>query len=472
MGIAASMAEKRQFFSQRKIVHMSMVAFAFLLPFLTRLEAAGCAALALLFNLFVLPNLDVDLSKRDSAEATRRIGQEGEAPPRSYIRASENVWTGIVVYPLSVLVLVLLYGGTMHVVAAVWAIMALGDGMAGVVGGAMRGPALPFNSGKRWSGFCAFLLAGTAGAFVLTRWTSPSVPAVMAFAISAATALVGALVESLPIGLDDNVSVPLVCGGFMYCLYWMERSALASNMPYLGRRILVALVVNLLFALLACGLKQITSAGAATGFVLGVAVYLGYGYKSFLILLAFVVMGSVATRLGYAKKVARGIAERRGGRRSWPEVLANGLAGAFFSILVITTHREAAFLVAFVAAFAEAAGDTIASEIGQWLGGRAYLITTLRPVLVGENGGISLVGTVAGFAASTVVIGLGFGLGLFSAHGPIAAVIALGAAFAGNLFDSLLGATLERRGLVTNGTVNFAGTSFAGGLALALSLHL
>ena len=37
-----------------------------------------------------------------------------------------------------------------------------------------------------------------------------------------------------------------------------------------------------------------------------------------------------------------------------------------------------------------------------------------------------------------------------------------------DLFDSLLGATIERRGLVTNGIVNFAGTSFAGGLALAL----
>jgi uncharacterized membrane protein len=48
----------------------------------------------------------------------------------------------------------------------------------------------------------------------------------------------------------------------------------------------------------------------------------------------------------------------------------------------------------------------------------------------------------------------------------------LGAAVAGNLLDSLLGATLERRGLVTNGMVNFASTSFAGGLALSLALHL
>jgi uncharacterized membrane protein len=40
------------------------------------------------------------------------------------------------------------------------------------------------------------------------------------------------------------------------------------------------------------------------------------------------------------------------------------------------------------------------------------------------------------------------------------------------LFDSLLGATVERRGLVTNSVVNFFGTSFAGALALILAMRL
>ena len=51
-------------------------------------------------------------------------------------------------------------------------------------------------------------------------------------------------------------------------------------------------------------------------------------------------------------------------------------------------------------------------------------------------------------------------------------IIALAAALTGNLLDSVLGATLERRGLITNGIVNFAGTSFAGAVALAIALHL
>ncbi len=438
-------------FSTRKIVHMSMLIFAFLLPYLTWRQAAGCALLALLFNVVILPRLGADLRKTPASPT------------------GKGVWTGIVIYPISVLALILLYRHDLHIVAATWAIMALGDGMASVAGSALRGPALPWNREKTWSGFLGFIVAGTAGAYVLTRWAAPGVSPEIALRICAATALVGAIVESLPVGLDDNATVPLVAGAFMFCLYFVERSALDSNLPFLGRRIVLAAAINLALALLALSLKMVNRSGAICGFLLGVAVYLGWGYKSFLLMFAFFAIGSVATRWGYARKAARGVAEKRGGARSWREALANSLAGAFFSILVITTHHQGAFLMALIAAFAEATGDTVSSEIGQWLSNRAYLITTFKPVPAGEDGGISLGGSLAGALASTLIVALASSMGLCGKGG---AAIALAAAVAGNLFDSVLGATIERRGLVTNGIVNFAGTSFAGGLALAIALHI
>jgi uncharacterized protein (TIGR00297 family) len=447
---AITVPSRRLRISTRRLVHMSMLIFAFLLPFLTWVQAAGCAVLALIFNVLILPRLGVDLRKRPGA------------------RGAAETWTGIVIYPLSVLALILFYRHNLHVVAAVWAIMALGDGMASVAGEALRGPVLPWNRGKTWAGFLAFFLAGTAGAWVLARWVNPLLPQAKVLLVCAATALVGALVESAPIRLDDNATVPLVCGAFMVCAFQVERSALDSNLPYLGRRVIFAVAMNFLLASLALALKMVTRSGAACGFLLGVAIYMGFGYKSFMLMLAFFVLGSAATRVGYAKKATRGIAERRGGARSWREALANSLAGAFFALLVITTHHEAAFLLALVATFAEAAGDTVSSEIGQWISDRAYLITTFRPVAAGENGAVSLGGTVAGVAASALIVSLGLALGLC---GKGNAMLALGAAFAGNVLDSVLGATLERRGLITNAIVNFAGTSFAGGVTLAVALH-
>ncbi|HEV2245270.1 MAG TPA: DUF92 domain-containing protein [Terriglobia bacterium] len=445
---------RRPLISTRKMVHISMLSFALLLPFLTWVEAAGGALVALAFNLFLLPRLELDLGKQPAAAAD-------ETRPVQ--------WTGIVAYPVSVLVLILLYGRRMEVVGAVWAIMALGDGFASVTGESLRGPAIPWSRGKTWSGFAAFIAVGTLGSFVLARWINPALPELKMLIVCAATATVGAVVESLPIALDDNISVPLVCGGFMYCTMLIEWSALESNLPYLGVRVLLAVGINAVFALAALALRMVNRSGALMGFLMGALIYMGYGYKTFLVLLSFFVIGSVATRLGYARKAARGVAEERRGARSWREATANTLAPAFFSVLVITTHYEAAFLTAFIATLAEAAGDTISSEIGQWLSGRAYMITTLKPVPAGLDGGISLVGTLAGMGASAAIVAVGYALGL--CH-PGTAVVAFIAAGAGNVFDSYLGATIERRGLVGNGIVNFAGTSFAGGLALGLLLTL
>ena len=447
---------RRPLISTRKTVHISMLLFALLLPFLTWVQAAGAALAALLFNLLILPRLGLDLGKR-VVDAT------GESRPIA--------WTGIVAYPVSVLVLILLFGRRMEVVGAVWAIMALGDGFASIAGETLRGPTIPWNPGKTWSGFFGFIIAGTVGSFLLGRWVDPSFPSTKVLIICAATATVGAVVETLPIGLDDNISVPLVCGGFMYCALLMQWSAVGSNLPYLGVRVVLAVAINGVFALVALALRTVTRSGALMGFLMGFAIYMGYGYKSFLVLLTFFVIGSVATRLGYARKLARGVAESRLGARSWREATANTLAAAFFSILVITTHYEAAFLVALIAALAEAAGDTTSSEIGQWLSGRAYMITTFKPVPAGKDGGISLVGTLAGMGASAAIVAVSYALGLCR---PGTAIVAFIAAGAGNLFDSYLGATIERRGLIRNGIVNFIGTSFAGGLALGLlfTLHL
>lgn len=400
----------------------------------------------LLFNVAILP--------RTGAEP----GEEAEP----------GNWTGMIFYPISLLALILVFRRHMEVVAAAWAILALGGGAASLAGGAMDGPQLPWNPKKTWTGFAGFVIAGSAGAYVLTRWVSPHLPLDKTFMISLAGSLVGALVESLPILLDDNLTVPLVSGGFIFCALLIERSALASNMPYLGVRIVLAVSVSAIFSLSALTMRSVDRSGALAGFLLGIAIYMGYGWKTFSVAALFFILGSGATRLGYVKKARRGVAEERGGARSWREALANTLAGAFFSILVITTHHEVAFLAAFVAAFAEAAGDTVSSEVGQWLSPRAYLITNLRPVPAGENGGISFAGSASGLTASAGVAGLGFGLKLC---GMKITLIAFVAAMVGNILDSVLGATLERRGLVTNGVVNLVGTTFAGAVALALMFH-
>ncbi len=452
-GSSYSMHEAQIRLAPRRVLLLCLLVLALLLPFVTWQQAALGALLALLVVLYLLPPLDLDPRKQ----------------PADSVRAANDVKpTGVIAYPVSALALILVFRHHLDVAASAWALMALGDGAAGVAGQSLHARPLPWNPEKTRAGFVAFLIVGTAGALALALWVNPALPGGRALVISALAALLGAALESAPINLDDNLTVPLATGGFIFCAWLTARSALDSNLPYLGVRLILAVAVNLTFALLALGLKSATRSGAALGFVLGTLVYLAFGWKSFLVLFAFFLLGSAATRLGYAEKLARGVAEQRGGARSWREALANVGPGAFFAVLVITTHYQNAFLIAFVAAFAEAAGDTVSSEIGQWLAADAYLITTFRRVRTGENGAVSLVGSAAGFIAAGLIVALACALGLVSVRG---AGIALAAAAGGNLADSLLGATIERRGLVTNGVVNFAGTALAGALALAFTLR-
>lgn len=432
----------------RRVLHIALVIPAFLLFSITWYETAGLAAMILLFEVFVLPECGIRLS--------------GNTPN------SARAWQSIVFYPVAIFLLALIFRHRLNVVAAAWALLAIGDGAAGAAGEGLGCRALPFNPQKTWEGFAAFIVFGCPAAFLLMLWSAPSEPRLKVLGICAAAAVTGALAESLPLRLDDNITVPLLCGGFIYCASLMTRASLGWNLPYLGIRIVLAVGINAAFALVAWGLRQVTFSGAVVGFLLGVAVYMGFGYKSFLILLGFFVMGAIATRLGYSRKLERGIAEKQHGARGWREAIANILAAAFFAVLAITTPFQTAFLMALVAALAEATGDTVASEIGKWISPKAYLITTLKLVPAGEDGGISFAGTTAGFGASGLLVALAYGLG-FCRGWEI--LVVLLAAFVGNLADSFAGAVLERRGLVTNAAVNFMGTSLAGALALAWALH-
>lgn len=431
-----------------RILQVALIAPAFLLYSINWRETVGLAILILLFEFLVVR------------------GMSAGSPEAANIPSEAR--TGAILWPVAILVLAFVFRHHLEVVAGAWALVAIGDTAAAAIGQSRGTHPLPFNREKTWEGFAGFALLGGAAALLLMLWVSGGGFSLNALSVCAAGALAGAFGESLPIQLNDNITVPLLAGGVLFCAGLIERQNLESNLPYLGLRVTLALVVSFVFALSAWRLRQTTASGAAAGFVLSVAIYMAFGYKSFLVLLCFFVLGAAATRVGYARKAVRGIAERRRGARSWQEACANLLAAAFFAVLVITTPHQWAFLAAMVAALAEATGDTVSSEAGKWLASRAYLITTFQPVAAGENGGVSAAGSAAGTGALALVVAVSWALGLCT--GWTCAVV-FGAAIAGNVADSLIGATIERRGLVTNGAVNFAGTALAGALVLAVMLR-
>jgi uncharacterized protein (TIGR00297 family) len=179
-------------------------------------------------------------------------------------------------------------------------------------------------------------------------------------------------------------------------------------------------------------------------------------------LATFFILGSAATswklslkqQLGFAEKIK----EKEQYRRYW---LMEAITGLFACLY---PGQKNLFLLIMAASFASATADTLSSELGTIYGRKFYNIITLKKDTRGSDGVVSIEGTIIGLAGS-VLISIIFALG-FSLNKNFLWIIIAGTV--GNLADSVLGATLERRNLLHNNTVNFLNTLTAAITALLL----
>ena len=437
--------------TKRKLVHIGVGGFALLLRFLDWRGAAALALGAFLFNWQVLPRI--------GGKQLWRGGEQAQGYP-----------LGILLYPLSVLGLCLYFRHDLAKAAAVWGLLAVGDGMATVLGQALRGPRLPWNPGKGWVGLLSFFVFGTLAASFLMVWTLrlplTAMLAPQLLALTLPLALLCALVETLPTTLDDNLTVPLTGAVALTLLAEADFGALRAD-PALGGRLLLGLAVNGVVALGARLAGSLDVPGALSAIFIGTVITGALGLRGFALMAAFFVVGSLVTRLGYRVKAARGIAQEKGGVRGWRNAWANGGVPALLALMaaVAPSDMRLLYLLAYAASVATAAADTCSSEIGKAYGRRTFLITSLRPVPPGTEGAVSLEGTLGGLLGAALVAGLGASLGLYPWQ---AAVLIAVAGLLGSLAESVLGTVAERKGWMDNDLLNALNTALGAVFVLLL----
>lgn len=460
----------------RQWVHIGSGLFALVLRWLTGWQAAVLAAGALVFNVLLLP----------------RVGGTRLYRPVDHARGFP---LGILLYPLSVLLLTLAFPARLDIAAAAWGILAFGDGFATLIGRAMQlnaGTAghaenhkafsadsassafarrrLPWNPDKSVAGTVAFIVFGSAAGVAFAWWVRPSIVPVppLAFTVAAplVAALAAALVETVPARLDDNISVPATAGLVLWIASLMTAASFDATRGAMIYALPWAIGVNLLTGWLGYRARTVSPTGAIVGALIGAVIYLGGGAGAWGLLLVTFLAAAVTSRMGLKRKERLGIAEERGGRRGAGNAIANCGVAAVAAIAAVTTPYTSASLVALAAALIAGGSDTVASEIGKAWGRSTFLVTTLGRVTPGTSGAMSLEGTAAGLLASFALAAAGAAFGVIL---PSAILLVVAAATAGALVESALGATLEGPGILNNDVLNFINTGVAAAMALALA---
>ena len=434
----------------RKLVHIGFGVCAFFLRDLPWWGAAAMALFALVFSLFAMPRVGAAIYR--PAERSRPFAH------------------GVVFYPLAVLLLVLVFPHRPDIAAAAWGILAAGDGMSGLLGRRFGRRRIPWHREKSISGTVALFLFGGAAGAVLAWWCRPalSIPPSLWFSIGAPflAAFVAALVETIPIRLDDNLSVPGSAAAVLWGLSLVDGARVDTFAAAAAIAFPLALAVNAVVAWAAHRAGTVTLSGAICGAAIGTVIAAALGWRGWLLLGSTFLASALSSRMGLQRKRLLGIAEERGGRRGAANAIANTGFAAAAALLSGLSPSTTPFLIAFTAALAAGGSDTVASEIGKAWGTRTFLITSMAEVRPGTSGGMSLEGTLAGLASACLIGALAVVLGLIVPNTLLAVVIG---ATVGSMAESALSATFEAQGILNNDTLNFLNTAIAAAAAVALA---
>jgi uncharacterized protein (TIGR00297 family) len=210
--------------------------------------------------------------------------------------------------------------------------------------------------------------------------------------------------------------------------------------------------------------NKLTWSGALAAGLVGLSVYLGDHWRGLLLLLVFFISSVLATahKREFKLRFHAQAAQPKG--RNAGQVFANGGVAALCALLSVLDPKHLPFyLIMMASSLASALADTLSSELGIVYGRRFYNILTFKQDTNGLDGVVSVEGTLLG-ACGAFLVGLSFA-GL-----SITALIIAFAGILGNLLDSIIGASLERKGIIGNNFVNFLNTLFAAIVGLILYL--
>ena len=231
-------------------------------------------------------------------------------------------------------------------------------------------------------------------------------------------------------------------------------------MSLITNQFFIGFFVNFILIFLFCKIPLMTKGGWVSAGVLGTILWGCLAWQGWMSVVIYLLFGSLVTKIGFKFKKEKGIAEKRGGRRGPENVWGSAATGLFLAMMTkFNTANLVLFKIGFAASFSSKLADTFGSEIGKRYGKDTYLITSLKKVERGTEGGISLEGTLASFFGSIFMTLMMLCLSIISTKSQFIIVAVSG--FLATLFESIIGAKFQNKYKLSNEMVNAIQTSIA-----------
>ncbi|MBP2029346.1 uncharacterized protein (TIGR00297 family) [Methanohalophilus levihalophilus] len=310
--------------------------------------------------------------------------------------------------------------------------------------------------------FAGGFTAALAGGWYV-YWSTGSGYEIMLFA-AVIGAITAALFESIPSEFDKTLSMTFGSAMAMWVLV-----SFGFAVPPL--QLIMAFTFSLVLGYLAYRMKIADISAVMSATLMGVLIIVFSNIFWFILLLTFFILGGLFTKYRYKYKISKGLAQEKGGIRSYENVFSNSTAALALAIAygIYPQHAEL-ISYAFLGTVATATADTLASEIGTTAKQTPRMITNLKPTKPGTDGAITLLGEAAAIGGACVIAVLATVFGM-TGNIDYAVIFTCAGGFVGTNIDSLLGGTLQKRGLLSNSGVNFYAT-FAGALFSGLAYLL
>ena len=229
-----------------------------------------------------------------------------------------------------------------------------------------------------------------------------------------------------------------------------------------------AFLINFLLIFFGQRLPFLTRKGWIHAGVLGTLLWGSIGWNGWSSVCIYLLLGTLVTKIGYKYKANRGIAEARGGQRGPANVWGSAATGCSLALFgCIWPDHLTLFMVGFASSFTAKLSDTFSSEIGKRFGKRTFLITTLKPVVPGTEGAISIEGSLAGLLGGLIMTLVMLNLSIIS--GLIVAFIVFLSGYLATFLESYIGAVVQNKiDWMTNELVNSIQTSIAAIISIFL----